>query len=609
MRSLHSVRWNSIIAARSFSLLVVFAAILLFSGCMGSQDSAPPDTEDGAMGTGQDPMPEKNIGEEIVLVDPLPKPEPIHNLPPREKPPVMVLEEAVPKDIRMSQPPMMEFMPPKPEPVLETPRMAYMHRSAPQNMYLAEGEEPVAFYVEEPVEPIEDPVEEPVVEEDEPDVVSLHYGTNRSLGWGDKDLTSSFTMLIGMLVVSGVGALYFFISAFRRGSVRRGTFALILSLTTLFLADTAWTATQDMALQNSDDKYGVEPEVLSVGTCRVTIPPGHVAGVVERPSPFQWEFVEDRLKHVVVEEIEPLESDAFHQSLRESLGESEKNEVFLFVHGYNQTFEQAAQRTAQIAYDTDFQGTAMFFSWPSQGSLLGYNTDSDYVQTAVEPFREFLTSICSEGRPAKVHILAHSMGNRLVSSSFQGWEVGDHLPEGIAPPEMRLILAAPDVDAEWFKTEVANELPERVDHVTLYTSPNDLALLASQEVNGDPRLGMWRIEDYMDLLSSGIFGSDLLGAVSLSNFGVDGNIQDTDLPNVGDVPFDDPSKYPFPKIESVVFTTGEPIPEKLGHGYYAHHPNIIADLRELISEQKPAAERSGTAGEMLSNGGYVWRIK
>ncbi|SIT51767.1 conserved hypothetical protein [Paraburkholderia piptadeniae] len=35
--------------------------------------------------------------------------------------------------------------------------------------------------------------------------------------------------------------------------------------------------------------------------------------------------------------------------------------VLLFIHGYNVSFEDAAMRTAQMAYDLDFAGAPVFF--------------------------------------------------------------------------------------------------------------------------------------------------------------------------------------------------------------------------------------------------------
>jgi esterase/lipase superfamily enzyme len=39
-------------------------------------------------------------------------------------------------------------------------------------------------------------------------------------------------------------------------------------------------------------------------------------------------------------------------------------QAFVFVHGFNVSFENALRRTAQIAYDLNFDGAPFLFSWP-----------------------------------------------------------------------------------------------------------------------------------------------------------------------------------------------------------------------------------------------------
>ncbi len=38
------------------------------------------------------------------------------------------------------------------------------------------------------------------------------------------------------------------------------------------------------------------------------------------------------------------------------------------MHGYNTSFDNALYRTAQIAYDLDFDGATFLYSWPSGGA-------------------------------------------------------------------------------------------------------------------------------------------------------------------------------------------------------------------------------------------------
>jgi hypothetical protein len=60
--------------------------------------------------------------------------------------------------------------------------------------------------------------------------------------------------------------------------------------------------------------------------------------------------------------------DEVVQDLR--AGPETEGGILLYVHGYNNAFEDAALRAEQVADHAGFLGRAMVFSWPSAGSLL-----------------------------------------------------------------------------------------------------------------------------------------------------------------------------------------------------------------------------------------------
>ena len=62
-------------------------------------------------------------------------------------------------------------------------------------------------------------------------------------------------------------------------------------------------------------------------------------------------------------------------ALKGQMQRAARDDAFLFIHGYNVTFEGAARRTAQMAYDLGFNGAAVFYSWPSQGTPTAYTID------------------------------------------------------------------------------------------------------------------------------------------------------------------------------------------------------------------------------------------
>ncbi len=60
-------------------------------------------------------------------------------------------------------------------------------------------------------------------------------------------------------------------------------------------------------------------------------------------------------------------------------------DVLVFVPGYNVSFVNAVRRTAQLAYDLDFGGVPVLYSWPSAGSAAAYVADgaaADFSGTA-----------------------------------------------------------------------------------------------------------------------------------------------------------------------------------------------------------------------------------
>ena len=126
-----------------------------------------------------------------------------------------------------------------------------------------------------------------------------------------------------------------------------------------------------------------------------------------------------------------------------------------------------------------------FFSWPSQGSLLGYLVDETNVAWSVPHLKEFLVGVAKQSGARSVHLVAHSMGNRAGAALKElSYEMG---PDG--PKFDDVVLTAPDIDAETFKQDLAPSIVKAAGRVTLYASSNDEALLFSKKVHGYARAG------------------------------------------------------------------------------------------------------------------------
>jgi esterase/lipase superfamily enzyme len=304
--------------------------------------------------------------------------------------------------------------------------------------------------------------------------------------------------------------------------------------------------------------FGSEPaRELTFGFSDVSIPRDHKMGELEGPSIWRLEFRENPDNHVVLLSLKTEPSALFLQRLTARLKSSRRREALLFVHGFNTTFDEAARRAAQISYDVAFDGPTLLFSWPSQGGVLplDYTKDQRNADLSADSLRSFLQMFTNTGTDTSVHVIAHSMGNRVLARALEG--LTSDAPRQSPLGEVALI--APDIDAELFQ-RAAPKISRSAERVTLYASSEDAALKVAQRVAGYRRAGQG--------------GNEILVLPGIDT--VDASSVNTSL--VG-----------------------------LGHAYYADNATILSDLFSLIRGRKPP-ERFGLSPVQTSTGVY-WRFR
>jgi esterase/lipase superfamily enzyme len=226
---------------------------------------------------------------------------------------------------------------------------------------------------------------------------------------------------------------------------------------------------------------------LAYGSCEVSIPETHTIAEIERPSIWRLEFHADPEKHMILQRVESEQKDVFFREVSGSVSASPAKEAFVFVHGYNVSFEDAAIRTAQLAYDFGFKGAPIFYSWPSKGSLLGYFADEQSVAETTGDLKQFLQDIADHSGATTVHLIAHSMGNRALLAAVSQLAADSRFKN--FNRFNSLVLAAPDVDRGTFMNLVAQIRKPR-SRITLYVSDRDQALVASHRLfHTEPRAG------------------------------------------------------------------------------------------------------------------------
>lgn len=238
--------------------------------------------------------------------------------------------------------------------------------------------------------------------------------------------------------------------------------------------------------------FGPRPtSQLKVGKAVVTVPiAGRTEGQITRPEfkvmSLSYE-PEDKARHftllkVDVQDFERFKSEAkAHTKAKGVL----KDHAFVFVHGYNVSFDDALFRAAQMTYDMDFAGRPFVFSWPSKGTLLGYSNDREHSVSARKTLSEFIAvvqEIMGDARSAKnIHFIAHSMGTQALIGALETYAK----PPGHQGPLFgQVIFAASDVNQSSFELATP-QIAALASGVTLYASSKDWALTISKKLRGN----------------------------------------------------------------------------------------------------------------------------
>lgn len=263
-----------------------------------------------------------------------------------------------------------------------------------------------------------------------------------------------------------------------------------------------------------DDFYGGARGGMNYGTLEVTVPRIHKPGAIESPSIVKLEWTANPERHFVISRIATQPEEGMLADLKATLAARQSDELFVFVHGYNITFAKAAKRTAQMAYDLNFAGAPVFFSWPSDGNVFSYVRDEAVVRLSGRHLLKFLKDVVARSGATRVNLIAHSMGNRALLDALE-LMAAERRGAGLETPVFdQIIFAAPDEDAGLFSA-MLTEIRPLAARLTLYGSDSDVALEISEKVHGDlPRAGQAGarivVSPAADSIDMSVLGTDVL---------------------------------------------------------------------------------------------------
>ncbi|MEH0154498.1 alpha/beta hydrolase [Limibacter armeniacum] len=239
----------------------------------------------------------------------------------------------------------------------------------------------------------------------------------------------------------------------------------------------------------------------------------------------------------------------------------EKEDILFFVHGYKNDLVTALQTLSELhnLYVKPKDSTIkhiVLFAWPSRKNLLQYRDDardailSGYaLARAYMKLRDFFRILLQNNKDfcmSKIHLICHSMGNRVIESMLEHlnaecWTIRNLFEEGI--------LVGADVDYDTLEPpKPMNHIIDLCARVHVYYHRRDKALMVSENTkNAFNRLGLWGAKNTLSIPD------------------------DVYQCNVTDIP--DPEDNILDDLEDRI----------INHWYYINNSLVVNDIRDVLN--------------------------
>jgi len=238
---------------------------------------------------------------------------------------------------------------------------------------------------------------------------------------------------------------------------------------------------------DAGEMFGSERgEEVSYASVTVSIPPDAARKIGE----VQWptSLPGDAQQNFITVSANYLDKQSFAAALSAAAKKTGRGKVLVFVHGFNNRFDEAVYRFAQIVHDSKAPAIPILFSWPSRGvvGLRAYQDDLESATNSSGAVEQLLDTIGGNANVKEVTIFCHSMGcfltlEALHSRALRAGKIGDKVKN--------VLLVAPDVDINLFRTQM-QQMGNPRPRFALFMSRDDGALKLSKSIAGGvTRLG------------------------------------------------------------------------------------------------------------------------
>ena len=251
----------------------------------------------------------------------------------------------------------------------------------------------------------------------------------------------------------------------------------------------------------------------------------------------------------------------FRQEINRRMSQTGSNEVHIFIHGFNNSFDWAAVSFAELWHFLGRQGVPLLYSWPAaHGGLFGYFVDRESGEFTIYHLKNLIRLLASFPEVERINLLAHSRGSHVTATALRELIIearaGGHDPRELYRIE-NLIMAAPDLDFDIVRQRLmAEKIGPAFGQITVYTTDSDKALSLSQTLMSGTRFGRIRATD--------------LGEQEQAIFKV---------------------------VKNVAFIDVHGVRSFTGHAYYLGNPSTSSDIIRIINN----GSRPGSLGRPLTH--------
>ncbi|RMD92692.1 MAG: alpha/beta fold hydrolase [Alphaproteobacteria bacterium] len=229
----------------------------------------------------------------------------------------------------------------------------------------------------------------------------------------------------------------------------------------------------------------------------ISVPPMRAPGTLSWPHP--GEAPDPERDFLVARAGLYPDAGGFRADLARELRRRDpvEREAVIYVHGFNNSFDEALLRLAQLAEDFALPAAAVHFSWPSAASPFGYAYDRESALYSRDALLQLIGEVEAAGA-RRVILVGHSVGAMLVMEALR--EMAIAAPGSPARRIAGVVLISPDIDVELFRMQ-AHRIGRLPQPFGIFVSRRDRALQVSAALTGQrDRLGNLRsVERIADL--------------------------------------------------------------------------------------------------------------